>query len=68
MANKYAHLRPHADDRGHYRADGLPKRPYPTQEKAEAIVVAALEQGKPQMQSYKCWCGGWHVGRPPIKR
>lgn len=66
--DKYAHLRPHAGDRSHYRADGTPKRPL-TEEDAETIIQRRALMGLNDMHTYKCpACPMWHVGRPPLPR
>lgn len=52
----------------HFKADGRPKRPYPS---CAAAVEAAIRQqtgnrtGRPY-QAYKCpTCPSWHIGRRP---
>lgn len=60
MADKYAHLRP-PKPRSCHRADRVPKRRYPTQERAQA--TADRYEG---YHAYHCSsCDAWHVGRRP---
>ena len=62
--DRYADQRDGAGDRGHYRADGAPKRPYLTQSAAEKVVASMRAKGD-NVHAYPCdvpSCGQWHIG------